>query len=69
MDEGKITIDDQIKCAERELAMRKRVYPRWITAKKMSEEKANREIAVMESIIKTLKAVKKIENGQLLELL
>lgn len=45
-----ITAEDKLKCAERELEMRRRVYPRWVGDKKMSAGKAAHEIAVMEAI-------------------
>ena len=38
------------KAAEREVAMRKRVYPRWVADKRMSEHSANEGIAIMEAI-------------------
>ena len=45
-----ITVRDQVKCVEREIAFRKRVYPKWVELKKMSPAKAELEIKVMESI-------------------
>ena len=45
-----ITAADKLACAERELKMRKSVYPRWCDAGKMTNEKAAREIALMEAI-------------------
>lgn len=44
------TTDELIASAERELAMRKRVYPRWVAAGKMSRVAAEREIALMTAI-------------------
>jgi hypothetical protein len=46
-----ITAADKLACAERELKMRKRVYPRWIEAGRMSEGAAAHQIAVMEAIV------------------
>jgi hypothetical protein len=46
-----ITDTDKLKCAERELEMRKRVYPRWVEAGKMSLAKAAHEIATMDAIV------------------
>jgi len=40
----------KMRCAERELAMRVRVYPRRIAEGRMSETKAREEIALMEEI-------------------
>jgi hypothetical protein len=44
------TASEKRQCAERELAMRRRVYPRWIEAKRMSQGKADQEIALMQEI-------------------
>lgn len=49
------SIDEKVACIERELKYRRRVYPRFIWAKKMSQQKADREIEVMESILGDLK--------------
>ena len=38
-------------CIERELKMRRRVYPRWVENGKMTQADADREIAVMEAIL------------------
>lgn len=59
-----ITIEDQIKAVEREISMRRRVYPNWVASKRMSQEKANKEIKNMEAVLETLKEVQK--QGQLL---
>jgi hypothetical protein len=45
-----ITVLDKLECIERELKYRRFVYPKWIAANKMGQQKADREIAVMESI-------------------
>jgi hypothetical protein len=45
-----ITTADKLKCALRELEMRKRVYPRWIEAGRMGAGRAAHEIAAMEAI-------------------
>ena len=46
-----ISYDDMIACARRELALRKRVYQRWIDQERMSEPRALHEIACMEAIL------------------
>lgn len=55
IDNRKINIDDMIKCVEREIGMRERVYPRWIEQKKMSQEKADLEIRTMKAVLDQLK--------------
>lgn len=42
--------EEKLKCIEREIKMRRRVYPRWVEAGKMTALQADREISVMESI-------------------
>lgn len=51
-----ISIDDQIRCVERELSMRKRVYSRRVSAGQMDPDEADLEIARMEAILVTVKA-------------
>lgn len=51
------TLAEQIACVEREIAMRRRVYPRWVGAKRMTAAKAAAEIATMESVLSTLKSM------------
>ena len=48
------TLAEMVKEAERELALRRRVYPRRIAAKQMKQEQADRQIQVMEAIVTTL---------------
>ncbi len=51
-----ITAAEKLACAERELKMRKHVYPRWVDQYKMSAGKAAHEIACMEAIVADYKA-------------
>lgn len=53
-----ITLDDQIKCVRRELAMRQRVYPRWVEQSKMKQDAADRELATMQAVHDTLTKLK-----------
>jgi hypothetical protein len=46
-----ITINDKLACAQRELEMRQRVYPRQVASGKLTQTKADREIAVMRAIV------------------
>ncbi len=52
-----VSIARQIKCVERELAFRRRVYARRVAEDKMTQPKAADEIACMEAVLATLKAV------------
>ncbi len=47
---------DKLACAERELKMRRRVYPNWIRRGNMREGQAAREIALMEAIVADYRA-------------
>lgn len=55
IDNRKINIDEMIKCVEREIGMRQRVYPKWVAMKKMSQEKADLEIRTMIAVLDQLK--------------
>ena len=52
------TIEDQIAEVERELKLRRHVYPRHVAAKKMSQPTADRHITVMEAVLDTLRQTK-----------
>jgi hypothetical protein len=52
------TIEEQIAEVERELALRRQVYPRRIAEKKMSEGAADLHMRRMEGVLATLRAVK-----------
>jgi len=48
------SINDQIKCVRREIAMRERVYPKWVANARMSVNKARQEIETMKAVERTL---------------
>ncbi len=48
------TIREQIASVEREIAMRKRLYPRWILDKKITQKNADYEIRCMECVRESL---------------
>lgn len=52
-----IDLSQQLKCVEREIEMRNRVYPRWVASKKLTQAKADQEIAAMQAVAKTLRSV------------
>lgn len=52
-----ISLGDQIACIERELNYRRRVYPRQVAARRMSQEQADKEIARMSAVRDTLMRV------------
>jgi len=45
------TNDQKRACIERELKMRRRAYPRWVEAGRMTQAKADNEISTMEAIL------------------
>ena len=51
-----MSIEQQIACVEREVKMRHRVYPRWVEAGRMTQKKADEEIAAMEAVLVTLRS-------------
>ena len=40
----------KLKCVERELALRRNVYPKWVAQGKMTQAAAQKEIQIMEDI-------------------
>lgn len=57
-----VSLSRQIGCVEREIAMRKRVYPRLVAAGKMRAAMASFEIGDMEAVLETLRWLQ--ENGK-----
>ncbi len=51
----KFRLDEMVACAERELALRRRVYPQWVQSGRMSQGKADEEIAKMAAVVDYLK--------------
>lgn len=45
---------DMIGCVQREIGMRKKVYPRWVEIGRMTQDQADREIAIMEMVLRWL---------------
>ena len=53
-----IPLADQITCVRREIGMRERVYPKWVTGGRMKQEAADRELAAMRAVLATLEALR-----------
>ncbi len=51
-----INMADKLACVERELKMRRKVYPRWVEKGHMSLGKSEHEIAAMEAIVADYRA-------------
>jgi hypothetical protein len=56
------TLQAQILCIRRELAIRKSVYPQWVKSKRMKAEAAEREIACMQAVHDTLVGLQRPES-------
>lgn len=50
-----VPLADQIACVERELAMRRRVYPGWVANGRMQIVTAELEITRMVAVLETLR--------------
>lgn len=53
------TLEEQLRGVEREIGLRESVYPRRVAAGKMTQSKADREIALMRAIADTVRAAMK----------
>jgi hypothetical protein len=53
-----VSIEEQIACVKRELAMRHHVYPRRVADKKMTQALADKETEHMGAVLATLERLK-----------
>ena len=49
-----ITLEDQVKEAQRELALRKKLYPKWVRRGDLTEGEAIYSLTAMAAIVETL---------------
>jgi len=56
--QAEIPLEAQIKCVEREITYRRRVYARRISMGRMSEIFADQQIKLMEAVLETLKGLR-----------
>lgn len=54
MSDPTITLSDQLAAVQREIAMRRKAYPRWVSLGRMTQPQADREIAAMQAVRDTL---------------
>jgi len=54
MEWHEVDLNDLLGCCRRELALRERVYPKFVAKGTMSEAKAEKEIALMRSVVEFL---------------
>lgn len=57
MADDRHSLDEQIAAVKREVALREKLYPRWVSMQRMSQQKATTEIDVMRDVLKTLEAL------------
>ena len=55
------SLADKIRCVEREINLRRRVYARWVSEGRMKPENAAHEIGCMEAVLADLRAVEASE--------
>lgn len=48
-------LDKHITCVEREVALRERVYPRWVESGRMTQRKADQELRDMRDVLTYLR--------------
>jgi hypothetical protein len=60
MSDNRVTLREQIRCVERELTMRSRVYAGLVDRRKMTPHEAEREITTMGQVLKTLQACEQL---------
>jgi len=53
------SLQEQIACVKREIAVRVNTYPRWVSSGRMKQHNADREISVMRDVLATLFEVEK----------
>lgn len=58
------SIIDLVECAKRELALRQRVYPKWVESGRLDARKADHEIECMKAIASRLEKIRDEEAGQ-----
>ena len=51
------TIEQQIACVKREIAVRKSVYPKWVMSGRMKAEAADHEINCLIAVLRSLETL------------
>ena len=59
-----MTLDDQIRCVGREIGLRRNVYPKFLASGRITQEKADYEMAAMEAVYETLKRLRAEEGAK-----
>jgi len=53
-----VSLEEEIAAVEREISLRKRVYPGRVLSNRMKADRAEREIQCMEAVLERLKRLK-----------
>ena len=53
-----VSITEQMSCVEREIALRRNVYPKWVKSGKMKQQAADYQLQAMCAVLKTLNMVR-----------
>ncbi len=61
---AEITLEQQIACVRRELAMRQRNYPRWVSDGRMKQAEMDHQLAAMQAVHDTVTKVKEVEDAK-----
>lgn len=59
-----IPLSEQIDCVRREIGMRQSLYPKWVQAGRMTQARADHQIAAMEAVLTTLESLQPAEPQQ-----
>lgn len=49
-----VTLERQVQCVEREIALRTSVYKRWVELERISQRQADEELLCMRAVLATL---------------
>lgn len=60
-----LSLEDQITCISRELALRIRCYPEWVQRGKMTQAWADYQLAAMQAVLTTLEGLADAQTEQL----
>lgn len=60
-----VELEEQIAEVQRELGMRRKVYPRFVAAGKITQDAADRRVAVLEAVLETLQRLPKRQGALL----
>lgn len=53
-----VSLTDQIKDVEREIALREKLYPGWVSQKRLTAARADHQLACMRAVLRTLREVR-----------